>query len=96
MHCGVSQCIFLFFLNYSEFAYHNSRVLLEYLDFNASVDEHAFRQPVYRANKAVWQHFAVILLVLRAELTAFVYSRSVRLYRQVVNALVLFLAVGDF
>lgn len=78
------------FLNYSQFAYHNSRVFFKYLDFNASVDEHAFRQPVYRANKAVGQHFAVILLVLFAELTAFVYNRSVGFYRQVVDALIFF------
>lgn len=90
MHCGFPQCISLFFLNYSQLAYHNSRVFFKYLDFNAPVDEHIFRQLIYCADKAVGEHLAVEFFVLFAEQTAFVYSRSVRLYRQVVDALIFF------
>lgn len=78
------------FLNYSQLAYHNSRVFFKYLDFNAPVDEHIFRQLIYCADKAVGEHLAVEFFVLFAEQTAFVYSRSVRLYRQVVDALIFF------
>lgn len=96
MHCGFPQCISLFFLNYSQLAYHNSCVLLEYLDFNAPVDEHIFRQLIYCADKAVGEHLAVEFFVLFAELTAFVYNRSVGFYRQVVDTLIFFLMIGDF